>query len=314
MEDFSRTHFKLLTLATINRMKKIKLLGLLIVSLAFNACEFNQSVNKDLITGAYSRGDGLGCDDIKIEINGEVVNRNSFVHGEKVNLIFNNISGLERESGRVFPGLSMFVVKNKKDTVLQHQDLFADMGSGTDLSPLKLVAHFTSALPYENNEKYQVLIKIWDKKGKGTFEYDLPFTVKKNDFLKIETSNIDYTNIYLWDETQKLVVVNKEVNVQNTLILILEGLDGLEVLENKVFPSLSIDITDNNGSQILSNPNILQEYRNEGVDYSEFKNGQLPVTISFSNGQINNPCELKVSLIDLKSERRIDITSELEIK
>lgn len=295
-------------------MKRIKLLGLLIVTFAFNACEFNQSVNKDLTTGAYSRGDGIGCDDIKIQINGKIENRNNFINGEKVNFIFNNISGLTRENGKVFPGLSMFIVKNEKDTVLQYLDLFADMEDGTDLSPLQLQANFVSALPHEDNEKYKVFIKIWDKKGDGTFQYELPFSVEKNDFLKINSQNIGYSNIYLWDETKKLVVVNKEVNVENTLILVLEGLDGLEIVENKVFPSFSIDITDDKGNQILSNPNILEQYRNEGVDYDEFKSGQLPVTITFSSGQINNPCKLKASLTDLNSEKRIDISGELIIK
>jgi len=295
-------------------MKKVTLIGLIFILAIFSGCEFNQSVNKDLTTGAYSRGDGIGCDDVKIQINGDVDNRNEFIYGEKVNFIFNDITGLKRENGSVFPGLSMFIVKNETDTVLQHQDLFANMENGTDLSPLQLQANFTSALPNEHNEKYKVFINIWDKKGTGTFQYELPFSVKKNELLNIDASNIDYSNIYLWDETKKSVVVKKEVRVQSTLILILEGLDGLEVLDNKVFPSFSIDITDNNGNQILSNSNTLEQYRESGVDYNTFKNGQLPVTITFSSGQINNPCKLKASLKDLNSERNIVITSELEIK
>lgn len=294
-------------------MKNIALIGLLFISAIFSGCEFNQSTNKDLTTGAYSRGDGIGCDDVKIQINGVDDNRNEFIYGEKVNFMLNDISGLKRENGIVFPGLSMFIVKNENDTVLQHQDLLANMENGTDLSPLQLQANFTCALPYENNEKYKVFINIWDKKGKGTFKYELPFTVNKNELLKIDASNINYSNIYLWDETTKLVVVSKEVSVQSTLILVLEGLDGLEVLDNNVFPSFSIAITDSNGNHILSNSDILEPYRETGINYSTFKNGQLPVTITFSSGKINNPCKLKASLKDLNSERNLVITSELEI-
>ena len=53
-------------------MKKVKLFGVALITVIFSACEFNQSVNKDLNTGAYSRGNGIGCDDVKIQINGEV--------------------------------------------------------------------------------------------------------------------------------------------------------------------------------------------------------------------------------------------------
>lgn len=58
-------------LATIlkNQMQKIRTLTLLIAITTISSCQFNQSVNKDLTTGAYSRGDGIGVEYITIEIN-----------------------------------------------------------------------------------------------------------------------------------------------------------------------------------------------------------------------------------------------------
>ena len=52
-------------------MLKIKRISLLISIIVFNSCQFSQSVNTDLITGAYSRGNGIGIDDVIIEINGK---------------------------------------------------------------------------------------------------------------------------------------------------------------------------------------------------------------------------------------------------
>lgn len=156
-------------------MKKLIYLTFLIIIL--NSC--NQSVNKDLITGASSRGNGIGCDDVFIEVNGNIKKTNEFIYGDKVNFLFNNISGLKYVDGKVFPGLSMYIVKNKKDTLLSADDLFKNLKDGTDLSPLQLKAKLTARLPHKNNEKYQVLIKIWDKKGTGTFSYEMPFIVKE---------------------------------------------------------------------------------------------------------------------------------------
>lgn len=295
-------------------MKRIKLLYLLVLTLAFSACEFHQSVNKDLTTGAYSRGNGIGCDEVKIQVHGKFENRNKFIYGEKVNLFFNNVSGLIKKNGKVYPGLSLFIVNNKKDTVMKHSDLFAEMKKGTGLSPLQLNAHFVSTLPCENNEKYKIFIKIWDKKGDGTFHYELPFSVEPNELLTIRSQNMDYSNIYLWDETEKLVVVNKKVSPENEFILIMDGLNGLEVIDNKVYPSFSIEIIDKKGNRILSNANILDKYKEDGLDSDTFINGQLPVIITFSPGQIYNPCKLKASLIDLNSDRRIEIEGELIVK
>ena len=165
-----------------------------------------------------------------------------------------------------------------------------------------------------DDEKYKAYIKIWNNKGDGSFTYELPFNVDENKLLQINSSDLKYSNIYLWDETEKQVVVDKSVSVENNLILILEGLDGMEIVDNKVYPAFSIDITDSRGNHILSNPNIFNEFQNSGIDSEAFRNRQLPVAITFSSGQINNPCKLKASLTDKNSNKRIDISAELEIK
>ncbi len=295
-------------------MKRIPFIGLLLIGWIFNSCEFNQSTHKDLTTGAYSKGDGIGCDDIVIQVNGANENRNQFVYGERVNFVFENVTGLKRKNGKVSPGLSLYVLDSKKDTVLSHFDLLADLKKGTDKFPLEINANFIAAFPRQDKENYTVFIKIWDKKGEGTFQYQMPFTVKKNKVLKVTSNAIDYTDIYLWDETKQLVVANKNVSLKSQLILLLEGLDGLEVIEKKVFPAMSIEIVDRNGNPIISNPNLLEEFGDEGVDYDVFKTSQLPITLTFSTSSVNNPCQLKVSFTDLKSDRRIDISGELVIK
>lgn len=283
-------------------------------SLLFNACNFNQSVKKDLASGAYSRGDGIGCDEVVIQASGKSGKKNHFVYGEKVNFVFNDVKGLKREGGKVFPGLSMFITKNEKDTVLAYPNLLDNLKEGTELSPLQLQANLIAALPYRNNEKYKVHINIWDRKGEGTFSYELPFAVEESKLLDIHSEGIDYTNVYLWNESLKQPVLKNEVNREDTLILILEGLHGLKVKNGNVYPVFSIDIVDNKGNWILSNPNVLSEYEQEGVKAENFTKGQLPVTITFSEGEINNPCKLRAILKDKNSDDQIEITTELIIK
>ncbi len=278
------------------------------------ACEVNQSTNKDLITGAYSRGDGLGSDDVIIEVNGKPKNTSTFVFGEKINFIFNDIRGLSRDGGKVFPGLSVSIVKNDKDVVLSYPDLLEHLESGTELSPLQLRAYFDSGFPYRNNEKYKVLVKIWDKKGDGTFSYELPFTIEENRFLALKPNGIHYKNIYLWNESLKQVVFSEEIDSDSVLMLILEGLDGLQEIEQKVYPIFQLELVDSKGNAIISSPNVLANIENEGIDAEEFRNGKLPVTITFSKGNLNNPYRLSAVLIDKNSDKRIDIETELKLR
>ncbi len=293
-------------------MDRIKLFGILFAMVTLSACEFNQSVNKDLKTGAYSRGNGLGCDEIVMKVNGQEESRNEFIEAEKVNFYFNNITGFKKIKGKAFPGMSL-VILSENDTIRNHPDLLAHLSEGTDLSPLQLRSYFIADLPYEHNEKYKVQIKIWDNNGDGTFEYEMPFSIKKNELLTINSQNVGYSNFYLWDETEKLVCVNENVNADNTLILIGEGLDGLEVVDGKVYPVFSIELSDSQGNLIISNNNILEEYEETGVDYEAFQDNQLTAIMTFKRGEIHNPCTLKASLTDLKSDRKLEIEAQLKV-
>ena len=295
-------------------MKKIRILILLIAITTLSSCQFNQSVNKDLTTGAYSRGDGVGIDDVIIEINGTADNRNEFVFGEKVNLVFNNVSGLTNSNGKTFPELSMHIVKNEKDTILSNPNLLESINNGTDLSPLQLHANFRTAFPNKNNEKYKVFVEISDKKGDGKFNYELPFTVKENDLLDIKSNGIEYSTIYLWNETLKQPVFDSNVSSEHLFILILNDIEGLELTDEKVFPIFSLDLTDNNGVKILSNPNLLSAYENVGVNPKDLKS-QVTAKLTFTKtkGTINNPCKLIAKLKDKNSEKEVNISTELNI-
>lgn len=293
-------------------MQNTKSIILLIIIATFSSCQFNQSVNKDLTTGAYSRGDGIGIDDIIIEINGEVDNRNEFVFGEKVNLVFNNVSGLTHSDGKTFPELSIHIVKNGKDTVLTNPNLLESLNNGTDLSPLQLQANFRTALPSQNNEKYKVFIEITDKKGDGKFNYELPFTIKENNLLDIKSNGIEYSTIYLWNETLKQPAFDNNVSSEHLFILILNDIQGLELTDEKVFPIFSLDLTDNDGNEILSNPNLLSVYEQEGINPKDLKS-QLTAQLTFTEGKINNPCRLNAKLKDKNSSKEISISTELNI-
>lgn len=295
-------------------MNKTIILGLVLLTLITSSCQFNQSVNKDLTTGAYYRGDGIGTDNLAIEVNGEIGNRNTFIYGEKVNFIFNNVNGLTKENGKVYAGLSMNVVKNKKDTVLSHHDLLNNIKDGIDQFPLQLQAHFIAALPFKNQEEYKVFIKVWDKKGDGTFSYEMPFTVEENKLLQINANGLQYSNMYLWDQTEKLVVSTKNIKSKNQIILLFEGLTGFEKIDNKVHPILSIDVTDNQGNKIISEANILKEYEDMGIDAEEFTKKQLPVVLKFAHEQTNILCTLTATLRDKNSDKKIDIKAALELE
>lgn len=286
----------------------------MLITMMLSSCEFHQSVEANLVTGAVSRGDGLGCDDISMMINGKMATRNVFSYGEKVILVFNDIRGLKTEDGKSFPGLSMYILRNESDTVLSETNLLEELSDGTELSPLQLQASFTAAYPYKGGDEYKVHVLIRDLKGDGSFSYEMPFEIRESELLEVNAYGMEYSVLYLWNESRQQAVIDNRVGQDEVLMLVIEGVSGLESTDGKVFPGFSIEIVDDGGHVILSEPNVLAEYEQEGVDEAGLAEGQVPVTITFDQGLIESPCKLTAVMKDLHSDNRIEILTKLVLE
>ncbi|WP_107039153.1 hypothetical protein [Brumimicrobium mesophilum] len=285
----------------------------ILLFLISTSCEFNQSVKKDLATGAYSRGDGINCDEVSININEELDNRNEFIFGEGVVIYFNDIQGLKKIEGKTYPGMSIYIIKNEKDTVVSNANLLEEVKDGTDLSPLQLHAKFGAIFPYKNDEEYKLFVEIWDEKSDGKFNYELPFTIKENELLEINSKGIKYSQIYLWNESLKSPVFKNHIDSRSELILILDGIEGFDLNQGRAFPTFSIDITDNSGNKILFTPNLLFENEDIGFNPDNLKK-QLYAKFNFSSSQVDNPCKVVAKLKDQNSNKELIVETELIVE
>lgn len=295
-------------------LKLIQKVNVIVMLLAITtSCSFNQSYTTDLSIGATSRGDGIGVGAVIMEINGEIEARNEYTYGEEVNVIFENVTGLMKVNGFTFPKMSIFIIKNDKDTVDSNLDLLEDLVDGTDHSPLRLNTYFTCTYSYKNNEKYEVFVEIGDRKGNGTFKYSFPFTIKAYDMVEIKNSGFEYSEIYLWNETSKFTVTDNSISAKDEFYLILEEIKGFELVDGKVFPEFSVELRDKGGEIIVGNPNLFEEYLETGMDPADIES-QIYASLTFTKGYFDNPCRFTAKLKDLKSDKKIIISTLLDIK
>jgi hypothetical protein len=300
-------HFKPHQIAKMKRA----LLFVALVAL-ISSCNFTQSVNFDLTTGISTRGNGLSSEDVFLEIKGERVSRNEFIYGEEVFVNFSNVGGFTKEGGAVFPGMSIYIVQGGTDTVLGKGDLLTDLNEGTSTNPLLLRSNFTVAVPHSNNEQYRVLIRYWDKKGNGEFTFEMPFTVVPNKLLNVEANDVTYSEIYLWNQRTGKVVADKQVSKEDGVLLMFEGVEGFTEYDGLVYPALAIKCVDADNNVVLSLENTLDEYAESGAAAALLAQ-QVPLTLSFESLIVRNPVQLTATLYDLKSDRQIVVTTEVEI-
>jgi len=95
---------------------KSKMLAYTILLVSVYSCNFAQSVNKDLVTGMVTRGNGLTCDEVYLASEREVLKRNTFTYGEAFVVNFDGIEGFNRTGQAAFPGMQLVVVSQQGDT------------------------------------------------------------------------------------------------------------------------------------------------------------------------------------------------------
>lgn len=293
------------------------LLYLSLVSVIFSAC--NLSMNEDIVDGMKTTESGLKCNSIFIDIEGEKVDRTTFVYGETITINCNNVRGFERKGGAAHVGMSIKVFnKDSKEVILENEDLFADNTAGFKLDPLLLMAKITTAFPNKKGDNYMVTIHIWDKDGQGVFDLEMPFTLEDSKLTQIESDKISYSAIYFWDATKEKTITADNVDYNTGVQLVLGGIEGLKEMilidgkDGRVYPGLSIELIDNDGNVIISEENILKEETSFGVDPENLKQN-FPINLTFGRKKPSNPLKLKAILFDQLTDEKLEVNSLLTV-
>ena len=274
------------------------------------SCEFNKSVNKDLITGLVTKGDGLSCESVYLSNSLDKINRSSFIYGEKIYVNFNDIDGFSKDGDNVFPGLQLLVLGMNGDTVMYHNDLYENNPDGFDISPLLLQGNITVAKPIHSGNEYTLFVSIWDKKGEGTYKAEMDFDVISNNQIKVENNSISYAEIYLFSQERNTVITGNEAKFNENIFMIFEGLEGFRIEDGKAAIGLSLKGKDAEGKVILNEDDLIGDL---SMEASELKN-QLAPNFIFSGSDIENPVTCEVMIWDKRSDNSIKAQIALNIQ
>ncbi|AZQ44122.1 hypothetical protein [Nonlabens ponticola] len=293
-------------------MKKTSFLIISVVCLLITSCDFNNSISKDLNSGAVATGNGLSVEEIEVSVDQENVDKGEFLFGQKTVFKFKDIKGFEMTNGKAFPEMSVAILDEKLDTLDFFDNLLETGEQGTDIEPLELSARFNVVYPME--EDLTAVVEIKDQKSDGTFTYEYPFQVKESEFLNISTDGLSYNHIYLWNQGKQQTVTSDQIVDGRNLVLLFNGLQGFTANNGNVLPAISVKMTDANGNIMIANPNVLSEMGDNEVAESQLSDGIIPVTLSISEGEIANPVRLGVRVKDTKSSKTLEVATTLTIK
>lgn len=289
-----------------------RLTGIILAVIFFTGCKFSKSVEKDLITGLTTKGDLLSCDDVYFTINNEKTTRTSFDYGEILYIVYDNVQGFEKENNKVFPKMQILVLDEKGDTAMWAGDLYAEYTEGMDFTPLQLTADLTVASPIKSGGNYELNVYITDRKGTGSFNTKMNFSVNRNDKLVVEPAGAVWDEAYIYSQDEAKVINDNRIRFEENVYFIVEGLRGFKETDGLVYPGLSLRATDSAGNLILDYTDLFSEYDKTGV-LPEDLASRASAHFRISGINFNNPMKLEMKVWDKRSDASLVVKTELEV-
>lgn len=282
--------------------------SLILVFLALASCQFNKSVNKDLVTGLATRGDGLSADEVYLTDGEARLARNTFSYGELFYVYFEDLDGFETVDGKTKPGMSITVKDTDGSVVIQKEDVYED-DEGTDQEPLLLQANLTVADPIHSNKKYILEISIWDKLGEGTFNASLPFSVKPSELITVINEGLRFDEVYLYSQKTEAVILDNAVSWGETVHVVVEGLTGFIEKDGQLNLGASITAVDSEGEYLVNTEDLLLD---TAITVEQL-NENLAPSVVFSQGELSNPVTCKVVIWDKWGPRKFSVETQLAV-
>lgn len=270
-----------------------------------------QNKEYKLPSTAIFESNGLKPDDIYIYIQEDTLTRTTFNYAEKINIEFSNVKGFNRIGGLAFVGMSTTIIQGL-DTVSHNPDIFKNPSEGTSMTNIDLISYFRAYFPYRENGSFKVLIKAWDKRGSGFFVFELPFVIRTNPLLSITDGGLDYKTIYFYDELTEEVKITNSFRQGGQLILNYEQLSGFRIVDDKIYPALSVIISDNLGHKLIDSDNVFANFADDGITPLEF-DSIFPLQFVVGEGIASPEANFSARLFDLKSSRFLNLETKIEI-
>lgn len=290
-----------------------KLLYLILTVALFAGCINSKSVNKEFSSGITTIGTEITCENIFISGNNRKIENNEFTYGERFYVNFDDLRGLKRKNKKVLPGMKIAIVSAAGDTIMRNNDLYSEITDGFELKPFQLAADLTAGSPMKSGTDYCLIVKIWDKNGSGTLVTKYDFKVKANNQIITEPLNLTYDEVYIYSQKSGKIIKDGNINFDDNIYIIVEGLKGFLEENGKVFPGLSLKISDSNNLITTDFDDLFSDYSSKGVQQADlFLRASAKFKVEKTD--LKNPLACEVIIWDKKSTANIKIRTNFVIK
>ncbi|MEM6686705.1 MAG: hypothetical protein AAF617_13060 [Bacteroidota bacterium] len=288
-------------------MKLPKLCLVLLAALLFS-CEFSTYKAGYLQDYTVDRK-GISCDGIAMSNYMGIVDRTEFYYGEKITFAYENMTGFHLQEGLAYPDMDIHFISKQGDTLMSNLNQMAQATKGYTEADLNLRTELVFATPMLPNNEYIAIVHVHDKHSDAYYKWSKNFTIIHSPLIQTTTKGMRYDIQYLYSQLRNTAVIDNKIQLNETLYLLIENLDGFNTDEDgNADLQASIRLTANDGTMIDENDNLFPNL----VNANDLKE-QLYAAVKITNPNVENPVTCVVKITDNRNGNSLETAFDLTV-
>ena len=256
---------------------------------------------------------GLNCFGVNFKENHIELKTNVLKTDGNLEIEIVDIKGFTVINGNANANFTMCVINSQNDTLLTFKKVFL-------LDPNKKFNLLTnlkiSVIPYlVVYEKYTILLKVDDNASDKYLSCSFPFNIKHNSFLKTSSEVLNFSHIYLWNETKKEIIHDNILFKEEKYKLLIYGVENFKELKEKIYPKIFCYFSSKSAFNKSDINNVIVDKTESGVSKNIIS--ENPIIISLDITPLEEyPSEaiIMIKILDSKSDSKIKVYGEFIIK
>ncbi len=254
---------------------------------------FNVSEN-----GITSSNSFLTCE-------GDTVKNTSFFEGQTFTLHLQGLKGIRKVDDEYNMKLEVVVKNEKNEIILQQKGIERSVSAKEPSTDVRF--SIDCNMQHEGLEKMKALVRISDMNSNHSIIASVPFTMKKNENIIIESDGITATPVYLVNAKEGKIATSSRLPYHAQNKLIVGKLEGLTEKDGKVSYNSTTTALQPNGDTIAQIPYLTQ---GSGLLFKPEEIGFLPFNLNL-NGAGNATFIVKIE--DEFSDKSVTIKTDLQL-
>lgn len=280
---------------------------LFILSVFFlSACSSESDV--EIIEG------GLNCKEIYLSKNDQRFT-NEIMFGETAHMNFSDIKGLTVDDNGTITTDIMFLFLNKNGDTVNFSPYGAldqqEFSNGNDpVIDFNLFTNITP--PLFHGEEYTWISGFKEVSTGKTIEGKTTLKVLENTDIIVSSEGFSYKEVYLYDQTTDGYITNQKIGISNENELILQGIDGFDLIDGNALLGVSLELTDENNKSLLKIDDLAANLPN-GLLYEELE-AALVVDFTVGNENITSTVQVDIEIWDKNGDAKMTISTLLDVE